>query len=503
MGTTIQNTRRFAPLLTLAAITLLTACGDDDSAASTQISKLIGPAGGVLELNGEGKVEIPLGALEENVEITIREVKNPPPMPDNLVASGKAFAFEPHGLVFSREVKVTIPFTGSENEVRPMKLLDDDDVDWRTVVGADKNNGKLEIATGSFSIYQAARPNRESGFITLPDGAFFPADGGNADAGDAGRDSATPDAGQDATVTDAGHDSAVAVDAGTDANVIDASMDLDGAVSCTGSPDNDDDGISDACDDDIDGDGFVNSNDPDANNAGVPGDFSTVAAILADPRVTEALAELNGADPFFLPSTQTTPPNVSGYYRKADNAGSFTRTSNNTEIGRPVIGLEHADVVRPGNLLDSKVAGFTSNTVVTNTVSTGQFLRGSGTQFTVYSHDTTLCTINGASHRTFAIRITRGVVDTQTGDITFVASFSVTVATTGTLTTECAALRVGETENVDGWAYWTAPLDESITEQELLYLCVDNSVAYLPNETWVRSNGSHCICSAGPTITCE
>lgn len=468
--------------MTLVAM-LIAACGsDDNSGPITQVSKLIGPSGGTVELADGGKVEIPAGALPSSTTITVTEVKNPPPLPPNLEAAGKAFAFEPHGLVFERPVKVTLPIDGAEADVRPMKLDDGEDTTWQTVVGADKVEGKLELETSSFSIYQPARPRRNSGVITLPDGATMPEDAAvNTPDAATGIDAAM---GVDAAATDAA--------LGTDASTTDAS-----AADAT----SDDDAGSVIDEFDLDGDGFANADDPAPNDPMIPGDFSSVEAILADPRVTQALEELNGADPFFLPQTETNPPDVSGYYRKADNAGTFTRTSNGAEVGRTVIGLEHADVVASGSL-DSKVAGFIGTSVVTTTNSSGQFLRGTGNSFTAYSRDATLCTLNGGAHRTFGIRTTRGQIEPVTLDIVNVQVFSVTVATEGTLTTECAGLRVADTENVNGWAYWTAPRDERITENELLYLCVDEGEAFLPNESWTRGF-TQCTCNSGSEETCE
>jgi len=214
---------------------LLSACSDDEPVALSRltVTEVIDEMGGTVELLGGGKVEIPPGALNEATTITITEVQDPKPMPSNMQAAGKAYAFEPYDLAFEVPVKITVPFAGESVEVRPMKLDDEKDETWETLVGASKFNNQVSIEVTSFGIFQSARPRPGSGVITLPDGAVIPADSGvDAAVGtDAGVDAAVgTDAGVDAAVgTDAGVDAAVGTDAGVDAAVgTDAGVDAGG-----------------------------------------------------------------------------------------------------------------------------------------------------------------------------------------------------------------------------------------------------------------------------------
>jgi len=239
-------------ITTLGAIgfVLVAACGGDSDSSpplSDTASQLIGPLGGTLEVTGGGKVEIPPGALSTRIEIKVTklELNDVAPLPTNLEAAGKPYAFEPHGLNFAQPIKITLPFDGDAAEVRPVKLDDETDVSWQTVVGAEKtDDSKLEIGTISFSIYLAARPRRESGVVTLPDGATLPEDagfndGGNRDASmvtDAGHDATTgSDAGVDAAVAmdAATRDAAVAMDAAMDSAMTDAGVAMDAAIDAT------------------------------------------------------------------------------------------------------------------------------------------------------------------------------------------------------------------------------------------------------------------------------
>lgn len=189
---------------------LLAACsgGDDVSRAPIiETSKDVGEAGATLILSDGTKLEIPKGALNSTVSLTVREVSDPKPLPFNLEPASKPIAFLPHGTQFLMPVKITLPAEGDTTEARPVKLDDEDDDTWSTVVGAEKFPDKLELETTSFSIYRLARPRLDSGVMTLPDGAIDDG-GGPIDA-----------AVSDAAVVDAGRDSSadVSMDAGEDA----------------------------------------------------------------------------------------------------------------------------------------------------------------------------------------------------------------------------------------------------------------------------------------------
>lgn len=229
-------------------------CGDDDASVSvTTMSQRIGTEGGTVELPGGGKVQIPAGALNREVTITVtrRELDEVAALPSQMEAAGKPYSFEPHGQVFSAPVKIEVPFEGDDTEVRPMKLPNEDATtsQWTTVFPSEKMAGKLAMDTTSFSVIVSARPRRGSGVVTLPDGAIVQADGGEPDSsvagmgGDAGTGGVGGDAGDSGTGgtggtggQDAGVDSGSnGQDAGVDSGMM-ALMCSPGTADCDEDP---------------------------------------------------------------------------------------------------------------------------------------------------------------------------------------------------------------------------------------------------------------------------
>lgn len=214
--------------LALAAVVcvLSVGCGDDDGGDATDtITQLVGAEGGTVELVGGGKVTIPAGALNEAIPIKITklDLNDIAALPDNMEPAGKPVAFEPHGQMFLVPVKIEVAYEGAEAdnaETRPMKLPNEDAAtsEWTTVFPNEKDVEEKTVGmeTTSFSVILAARPNRTSGVVTLPDGAIE-TDGGVSGTGGSGGTGGTggndPDAGQDA-----GMDAAI------------------GMTSCVGSP---------------------------------------------------------------------------------------------------------------------------------------------------------------------------------------------------------------------------------------------------------------------------
>jgi len=178
---------RGAACVGLVCLVVLGCGGDDDGGGvdpALTITQVVGPMGGTVELVGGGKVTIPAGALNEStsIKITKLELEDVAALPSNMEAAGKPYAFEPHGKMFLQNVTIEVPFEGADNEVRPLKLDDEDDTSWQTIFPSEKDTAgmKLSMETTSFSVILAARPLRNTGVVTLPDGAIL------EDAGDSG-----------------------------------------------------------------------------------------------------------------------------------------------------------------------------------------------------------------------------------------------------------------------------------------------------------------------------
>jgi len=76
-----------------------------------EVTELVGPEGGTVELADGTRVEIPEGALNERVMITIKKVWDAPPVNGNIELIGTAHLFGPEGLVFRKPVTVVLPYT--------------------------------------------------------------------------------------------------------------------------------------------------------------------------------------------------------------------------------------------------------------------------------------------------------------------------------------------------------------------------------------------------------
>ncbi len=214
------------------------ACGDDDVSASTEsLTKRIGPMGGELKLPSGAEVKIPADALtsEEEIEITKLNDGDVAPFPPHLEAAGKPYAFKPHGLVFARPVTITLPFESEAEAVRPLKLEDQSDTTWQTIVDVTKDDAAktLQMDVDGFSVYRAARPRRGSGVLVLPDGAVDDGaiDGSGGTGGQAGQAGQAGTGGSGGTGGDAGQAGAGGImDGGMDAAMRDATAMMDASI---------------------------------------------------------------------------------------------------------------------------------------------------------------------------------------------------------------------------------------------------------------------------------
>jgi len=108
-------------LVLVTVALLLPACGGDDGGGGGgsgvdggSTSDLVGPAGGTVSIAG-AELEIPAGALEEEVEISITETAEE--VPGGFLGSSPVFQFEPDGLVFAQPVAARMAFEGSPDQL--------------------------------------------------------------------------------------------------------------------------------------------------------------------------------------------------------------------------------------------------------------------------------------------------------------------------------------------------------------------------------------------------
>ncbi len=121
-------------------------------------SQVVGPAGATLELSDGTSLEIPEGALDEDVEIGMELIEDlddsgyeaSPDFVDEPVAS---VALTPHGTVLAEPVTLTLPFSGSSDELVMLRLADEDDTDWEAVNLVTFEDGTASISIAEFSVY--------------------------------------------------------------------------------------------------------------------------------------------------------------------------------------------------------------------------------------------------------------------------------------------------------------------------------------------------------------
>lgn len=116
-----MRTARFAFAALVLASTVATGC---DLAAGDAIGR---EGGVVVSDDGRLALEIPAGALETRVEITIEAV----PGPDG--SASDLYVMEPMGLVFERPVVVTFDYDGEtlgDAEAEDLTLVAQREVDW-------------------------------------------------------------------------------------------------------------------------------------------------------------------------------------------------------------------------------------------------------------------------------------------------------------------------------------------------------------------------------------
>jgi hypothetical protein len=268
--------------------------------------------------------------------------------------------------------------------------------------------------------------------------------------------------------------------------------------------DTDIDGQGDACDIDDDGDGFNDNADPKPLDSTIPGDFSTPEVILKNPLISQALKGAETQNVVIRTEMGAHPPNLTGYYSEADGHGVLIATSNNGKgVGARLVGSETRFNIRPDNFIDRATVDFTDSTPVSYRIGTGSIIRGEDNQYTIYSRGKHTCTEAGSDFDLYYVTITSGEYDESTGNSINNTMLWVTIDTVGELTTACANRIAGDNEYPGEWAVFSYDFSKRSEPAELLYMCVDNNKAYVPTETWERSDGSSCSCTEDYQVSCQ
>jgi len=181
-------------------------------------------------------------------------------------------------------------------------------------------------------------------------------------------------------------------------------------------------------------------------------------------------------------------------------------TGNGDNVDDGITGLELRFTVSPDDELASANIGYLNGALFgTGSTATGALLRGKDNDFTIYDRHVVHCPDAGSDHVVYAIGITCAHLSTDDGFKGYwleIRDLSISIATTGTLTDSCAAKYAGNLETVGGWAESEVPRYIPTPVTELQYMCVEGAVGYVPTESFVRTDGTPCVCDDTSSIVC-
>ncbi len=131
----------------------------DDGSCEYTGSGIVDEDGGIVSGETEDvSVDIPGGALEEDVEITVEDVNEEEvvdaQLPEGEYSSASNYySFEPHGQEFSEPVTISLPYTGESNGLIFIKLDNEEDTTWEAIEGGSFVDGIASVSVNSFSIF--------------------------------------------------------------------------------------------------------------------------------------------------------------------------------------------------------------------------------------------------------------------------------------------------------------------------------------------------------------
>ena len=132
---------------------------------------------------------------------------------------------------------------------------------------------------------------------------------------------------------------------------------------------------------------------------------------------------------------------------------------------------------------------------------TGLALCGEGNNFSRYFRIKSTCTEGATEFDTFSAGIISGTVEQATGNIINDISMGTLLDTEGTASSICTARQVGGTIDIGSWGVVDG--GDQVRVSDLIYMCVDEGVGYVPTETWVDSDGESCECTTDYQVSCQ
>ncbi|MDZ4726876.1 MAG: chitobiase/beta-hexosaminidase C-terminal domain-containing protein [Leptospira sp.] len=151
-----NNTKNLLPLIALGGVS-----PSPSSQNSNEVSATINQDGGTIESDdGQISLEIPRGALSESMKITI--TKNAIPIgsiPDEYLTASEVFKFEPEGLHFAVPAKLTLQYDQGnmeegqfdENFIKFVYINNDGTIEQTKQISKDKTNNTVVVEIPHFS----------------------------------------------------------------------------------------------------------------------------------------------------------------------------------------------------------------------------------------------------------------------------------------------------------------------------------------------------------------
>lgn len=160
LNTATGSAAAFILLVGCSAVVI--GCGDDAEAVADSTASTIGNEGGTVELPDGTALEIPSGALDTDLDISVEQVADledagyeaVSDFVDEVVAS---VVLTPHGTSFEEPVVLRIPFEGDTSELVLLRADDESDESWEPVGPVAFGDGVASVEINQFSAYTLAR----------------------------------------------------------------------------------------------------------------------------------------------------------------------------------------------------------------------------------------------------------------------------------------------------------------------------------------------------------
>jgi hypothetical protein len=251
---------------------------------------------------------------------------------------------------------------------------------------------------------------------------------------------------------------------------------------CFGASDNDEDGVTDPCDDDDDDDGYLDIDDVAPSDPFEPGGLAAPGTITNDACVKGVLAELESLGMPMPVHRERFPPEMNGYYRRAAGQGKVLAANDGAMVGATTYGME----ARVGNgpdvdRFDAAVIDFWNGEPTSFGIGQGGWVRGRGADFTHYG---------GSGGLVMLYSATRGASGSWLDGF----YLSILLPTSGLPHAECPT-------GAGKYRFMSAPLTSYLEPADLLFMCVDQDAGYVPTERWKR-NRETCECTSEYQVSC-